>query len=283
MAHDQYSILNMLLKDIDDKRNDIYIHIDKKSKGVPWENIKKSVNEATLFFVERQKVNWGGYTQIACELNLLETARKNGSYQYYHFLCGTEYPLKCQNEIHKFFDENAGKEFIEYDEKDISFMKRVQYYHFFNECGRPGIKNIIRFIENLIRIEGLKIQKRKEIDLISVYPYTFKKGNANWSITEALADYVISKKAEIQRMYVHSYCADEVYLHTLVYNSPFYKNVYKEGGETSNKRKQQWDRDDNCYAEADVEYLLTSSALFARKFRGIEGQRAIEKICELRN
>ena len=283
MAHNQYSILNMLLKDIDDERNDIYVHIDKKSRSVPWENIKKSVNKARLFLVERINVNWGGYTQIVCEIHLLENARKNGPYQYYHFLCGTEYPLKSQSYIHQFFNEHNGEEFIEYDEKDVNYMKRVQYYHIFNECGRPGLRNIISFFEDLVRRKYLEVQKGKNVDLTKGYNYVFKKGNANWSITEDLVDYIISKKYEIKSIYAHSFCADEIYLHTLVYNSSFFEKVYVEAGRTSNARKQQWDREDNCYSSKDVECLIMSSALFARKFCGIEGQQAIEEINKLRN
>lgn len=283
MAHNQYPILIRLLKDIDDERNDIYLHIDKKCKSVPWNDIRKSVKKANFFLVERIKVNWGGYTQIACEIHLLENARKNGSYQYYHFLCGTEYPLKKQDDIHYFFEKQYGKEFIEYDEKDTQFLKRIQYYHLFNECGRPRVKNIIRFIEDIIRKKYLIIQQRKKVDLTKNYNYIFKKGNANWSITEDLVDYIIGKKKEIEKIYCHSFCADEVYLHTLVYNSSFYQRIYREDGKTSNKRKTQWNNRDNCYGANDVEGLVISSALFARKFSGAEGVKAIEIINKLRD
>ncbi len=283
MAHDQFPILFRLLHDLDDERNDIFLHIDSKSRKAPLEKIKKSVTRANLYLVERMKVNWGGYTQIKCELHLLENAMKKGTYSYYHFLCGTEFPLKNQNDIHAFFDANQGKEYIEYD-MHSEFIKRVKYYHFFNECGRPGLRNGIRFLENTFRKWMLKLQESMGIDMTKKYDMTFMKGNANWSITENLAKFVLEKKEEIQKIYLHSYCADEVYLHTIVYNSSFFDNVYRDSdGNTSNMRKQQWAKNmNNCYHMNDIDGLLESQVLFARKFSGEEGERVIEQILKLR-
>ncbi len=283
MAHNQFNILCTLLKSIDDERNDIFLHIDKKSKKVPWMQIRKSVNRATLFFIERQSVNWGGYSQINCEIRLLENAKKNRTYEYYHFMCGTEYPLKDQNYIHDFFRKNAGKEFLEYDEADFDYLKRIKYRYLFNEMGRLTVWNILKQIEFFIRNAYITFQKKKGTDLIKRYDYKFKKGNANWSITDNLATQILEKKGEIEKIYRYSYCADEVYLHTLVYNSPFFQEVYRENGKTSNARLTQWDREDNCYCIDDVEKLMESHALFARKFIGDEGIIAIDKINQLRN
>lgn len=282
MAHEQFSILFKLLHDLDDERNDIFLHIDAKSHKAPLEEITGCVKNAKLYLVDRMKVNWGGYTQIECELHLLENALKQGAHLYYHFLCGTEFPLKSQDYIHDFFAANKGAEFIEYDMKS-EFIKRVKYYHFFNECGRTSPRNGIRHIKNTIRQWMLALQKRIGIDMTKKYCVTFMKGNANWSITEELAKVVIEKKQEIKSMYAHSYCGDEVYLHTLVYNSPYYERVYREcDGTTSNMRKQQWNRVNNCYYMSEFEELITSSALFARKFSGEEGEKVIEQIMKLR-
>lgn len=283
MAHEQFPILFKLLHDLDDERNDIFLHIDVKSRKAPLEEIKQSVTKANLYLVERMKVNWGGYTQIKCELHLLENAVKKGPYLYYHFLCGTEFPLKNQDDIHDFFDSHQGMEYIEYDMYN-EFIKRVKYYHFFNECGRPSPRNGIRFLENTFRQWMLKLQERKGTDRIEQYGMTFMKGNANWSITEDLAKFVLGKKEEIQKIYAHSYCADEVYLHTIVYNSPFFEKVYRDSdGNTSNMRKQQWAKNaNNCYRMSDLDGLLESQVLFARKFSGEEGEKVVEQILKSR-
>lgn len=50
----------MLLSAIDDDRNDIYIHVDKKIVDVPFEDIRSAVCQSPLTFIERTFANWVG-------------------------------------------------------------------------------------------------------------------------------------------------------------------------------------------------------------------------------
>ena len=54
---------------------------------------------------------WGGYSQIRSELILFQSAWEHG-YEYYHLISGVDLPIKTQDEIHEFFREHYGKEFI---------------------------------------------------------------------------------------------------------------------------------------------------------------------------
>lgn len=56
MIHEDSEILHNSLKMIDDERNDIYIHVDAKSKDVNIKKIFGSVHKSQLFFSERVKV-----------------------------------------------------------------------------------------------------------------------------------------------------------------------------------------------------------------------------------
>lgn len=50
-----------LLMLLDDKRNDIFIHVDKKTGEFDEEIFKSSINYANIIFVkDRINVNWGG-------------------------------------------------------------------------------------------------------------------------------------------------------------------------------------------------------------------------------
>ena len=60
ICHNNFKILQMLLSAIDDDRNDIYIHVDKKAVDVPFEDIRGAVCHSPLTFIERVSVNWGG-------------------------------------------------------------------------------------------------------------------------------------------------------------------------------------------------------------------------------
>jgi hypothetical protein len=45
--------------------------------------------------------NLGAYSQVRCELELLEAAVKD-YHDYYHLLSGADLPIKSQDQIHKF-------------------------------------------------------------------------------------------------------------------------------------------------------------------------------------
>ena len=70
MAHNEPYILEKLLRLIDDERNDIYLHIDKKWKNFDFEKFKNVVRKSNIYFSDRLDVRWGTYSQIKCELVL---------------------------------------------------------------------------------------------------------------------------------------------------------------------------------------------------------------------
>jgi hypothetical protein len=78
IAHNNLRILKMLVSALDDPRNDIYIHIDRKVKGVRQWKRELVAKQATLIFTKRIRVNWGGHSQIRAEWILLQEATKTG-------------------------------------------------------------------------------------------------------------------------------------------------------------------------------------------------------------
>lgn len=59
MAHGDWYTLKTLLKMIDNARNDIFLHIDKKSNP-EFQELKSAVQKSNLYFTERVSVMWGG-------------------------------------------------------------------------------------------------------------------------------------------------------------------------------------------------------------------------------
>ena len=78
MAHKDDETLRTLLRTLDDPRNDIFIHMDAKNTGWDENRALTSIDKAGIFFVPRISVTWGGYSQIACELGLLNAAVDKG-------------------------------------------------------------------------------------------------------------------------------------------------------------------------------------------------------------
>ena len=99
MAHNNFYLLDRLLRLIDDERNDIFLHIDKKTKNVPVKQLKEAVQKANLVWVPSLNIRWGGYSQIEVEMHLFRIASQT-THTYYHLLSGVDMPLKTQDEIH---------------------------------------------------------------------------------------------------------------------------------------------------------------------------------------
>lgn len=288
MAHHRADLLKELIKSIDDERNDIFLHIDKKS------NLKKhnfTTKKSHIYFINPMKVNWGGYTQVECEYRLLAEAYIKEAYDYYHFLTGATYPLKTQDEIHLFFDKNKGMEFIGYDNKnDFSF--RAKYYFLFNEAGKPStiikkikwkIRKLVLYVQKLLNYN--KLSNKDEFKNIII-----KKGMAYVSITNEFVKYVLEKEPFVKHLLKHSISADEIFLQTLAYNSNFRDNLYNINDEFEGcLREFAWEdafglsRTGHNFIDEDLDYLLHSSKCFALKFEGKDGMNLIKKIREKKN
>lgn len=96
IAHDQFDLLESLLKCIDDERNDIYIHIDSHSK-LDISRIQSVLQNSRVEFVPRIHIRWGGFDMVRCEYELLEAAfESRHEYDYVHLLSGADLPLKIR-------------------------------------------------------------------------------------------------------------------------------------------------------------------------------------------
>ena len=264
MAHEHFDFLEELLLSLDDKRNDIYLHIDLKAGDFDEKRFSSLLSLSRLFFTERLNVHWGGYSQIACELLLLKAASRE-HYLYYHLLSGSDFPLKSQDYIHAFFEVHAGKEFLSFDSVTAPEVReRISLWHFFRESRFPlaePFDHILTLFQRFLHIDRLK---KEDIHI--------RKG-ANWfSITDGLAQYVLEQEGWIQEHFRHSVCADELFLQTLAAASSFRDRIYDESGSSGmpNLRYIDWTRGSGnspyTFQEDDRDFLLSLPHLFARKF-----------------
>lgn len=99
ITHNNFEQLQLLINLLDDDRNDIFIHIDKKVKELPL----LTTNKSKLFILDKRiDVRWGDVSQLETEIILFETAIKHGQYEYYHLISGMDLPIKSNDYIHNF-------------------------------------------------------------------------------------------------------------------------------------------------------------------------------------
>ena len=99
---------------------------------------KVKMQKAGFYLIENPiKVYWGDISQVQVEYLLFETALSHGPYAYYHLLSGTDLPIKSQDYIHAFFQQNAGKEFVGFwqDAAHQRDLERKVFRYYFLQKG----------------------------------------------------------------------------------------------------------------------------------------------------
>ena len=275
MAHNEWKLLNKLLYCIDDYRNDIFLHIDRKASFSVEKMFKPKYSK--LYLTKRLDIQWGGYSQVQCEMLLLKQANKTNNYDYYHLLSGVDLPIKSQDYIHYFFEKNNGKNYIRIDPSSMNKgygVERVKYYYFFQNFIGKKQGHIVGMLWGLNDIL-VKLQKKVHIDRLKKCSKKIYKGTNWFSITAEMASLVINEEKFVKKLCPFSLCADEIFIQTIAMNSSCKDTVVNE-----DLRCIDWKRGNPyIWKNNDVEYLLSqNSKLFARKFSYNIDSDAIENI-----
>lgn len=274
LAHGQWELLNVLLRCIDDERNDIFIHIDAKVSDVPILHTERS----GLYVLNRRlDVRWGDLSVVEAEYALFEDALNRGPYGYYHLLSGVDLPIKSQDYIHSFFNEHQGKEFIGYTLTSVNpeIIRKVQRWHMFPRCFKSANFLLRAIRASFIRLqELLGIRRNRGID--------FKKGSQWVSITDSMARCFLDNKLWVLRTFTHTFCSDEMVMQTLCWHSPMKENIWNLQSDAAGCMRAIGWRNGCLYdwTADDYDTLVNSDYLFARKFNSSDMQ-FIERVVGL--
>lgn len=279
LAHNEFNLLEKLIKFLDDERNDIYIHIDKKINGFDFDKFSRLVKHSVIEFVPRVSVKWGDISMVKAEYSLLSAALANQEYAYLHLLSGVDVPLKNLDEISAFFEKNNGVEFVNVSSRNLTPTEydRVRTYHF--ASGRRNILNrAVTKAESLLS-HILKIDRAKNVDI--------RRGSQWFSITGEFAKYLMSQKKFVMKQFNHTLIPDEFFMQTVVVNSPFKDRVYdlKSSSRCCDPvRYTDWNRGaPYTFTIDDYDELIGCGCLFARKFSSVTDCEIIDKLYERLN
>src|SRR5574344_1584685 len=266
LASSNPKTLSLLLSQIDDERNDVFLHVDKKSKDIPLD-IK--LNKANLYYIDRMKVYWGDFSQTMATMNLLKVSLKKNSYNYYHLIGGTTLCTKSQDEIHSFFD-NTDKEYFHINVGTfIDIQNRCKYYYPFIGCKNFRNSKLLKGLSMLLGKSQklLGINRLRKSTLYSLY-----NGMEWFSITDDFARYVISKEYLIRKTFNHTLASEEVFIQSLAMHSSFRNKVYGYNGKDdfidASKTYQFWNSGKSTIITKDkvMEAINNKHSFFARKF-----------------
>lgn len=204
IAHHEFKVLEKLIQALDDERNDIFIHFDKKLKDYP---VLKSQYAGLYVLENRVDIRWGHISQIKAEYALFEAAGERGGYHYYHLISGVHLPLKSQDYIHNFFDQLGDKEVMTHVPNcDYQINLKIRRYNLFVK--NFAHKNLLigRINQVLWRI-CIRIQRELHICRNTKQLYN---NASNWvCVTESCIKYLLQIKKEVLKKYRFTLCADE--------------------------------------------------------------------------
>lgn len=216
--------------------NLIFIHLD----------IKKNLEEFTSyipeknnihFIQERHSISWGGFSMVEAMLALIKNALTNDvEVSHLVFLSGNDYPIKSPEKINQFFLSNQDNQLIRGFNLTRSncnhcLEKVERKWYFDSKIKHPIQKKISVTIKNFLP-QFKKNSSQVEINqqLVDVY------FGSQWiGITKECAEYVVDtveSNPQLKEYFENTSAPDEMFFHTIIFNSPFKYHTIQHGGES---------------------------------------------------
>lgn len=270
MAHDNWSQLQKLIDQIDDVRNDIFLHIDTMAQNefIKYGGVK--TKKSKLFVIENPvKVEWSDISLSDAEVTLFEKVLENRvCYQYIHLLSGSDLPLMSQNDIHELFNER-NEEFIDID-YNPKFKKRIKYYHFFVRGRRDN-----RFRDMTRRL--LLLPQWLIVDRLKNMPINYVHGSEWCSLTLNAVREIVSKYSKYRWIFEKTTCSDEHYKQMILAaaDKPF---KFAKEGSLRYVRFDHRKASPRIITIKDYDEMLNTDCVFARKFK--DGTEVYKRVCQ---
>lgn len=298
MAHGSYEQLGFLISLLDHDKNDIFLHIDKKSSfsELDQQKLQGQVEKSQLIFVPRVAVYWGGYSQVEAEMSLFKTAYHYGDYCFYHLLSGIDLPLHSQETIHDFFEQHLDKIFLTMMtlEGDKENIDRLKYYHLFGRLTPrtfPGVFGkaffkVYRHTEVFLqKILGINRLKRENLIPIKA---------AQWgSFPQDIIQLVVASEKQIEQIFQRSFIPDEVFIPYLIQKHNLLGRLFdsrlsynrKEDFQGNLRYINWWDGNPYTWTDKVEDSNTLDEArmlgyLFSRKFNVLSSPKLKAKVLE---
>ena len=265
LAHNEPELLSLLIGRLDDARNDIYIHFDRKLTVLP----EVKTQHAGLYILkDRVDVRWADVSMIEAEYKLFHAVVDSGcQYSHHHLISGVDLPLKNQDYIHSFFAQHQGKEFVGLHQRPMNRHadRALHYWHPFTRSFRGSgcvfaIKRILRY---------LVIQTQVLLGIRRNTTIPFHKGGQWVSITRELIDYLLEQEDRAFTIFSRTFGADEYFVPTLIWDTPFMERLFDATDESRGAMRYiGWRADGQLidFTSQDLPALQQTEYLFARKF-----------------
>ena len=275
LAHKNIHQLIRLVERINSEDSLTYIHIDRKAKHFPINDLKKQIHRYdNVCMTRRYGVNWG-YAHIPVYRIIQYIHSRKVDFDYAILLSGQDYPLKSQRTIISILQKHYPHELLEYhplpcDDLGVEeCASRIEKWHFsvFNRVFTfpPSSPNIRWWKKiGIFAMSMLLNEKRKLPD-----NYEPHIGSAWWCLTRDAISYLSKFLASRQgkrfiNFFYYTHIPDESFFQTLLLNSPIRDRIHADN--LRYIRFKTGSSHPDILTKNDYYDLVSSDKLFARKF-----------------
>lgn len=133
LAHKNPEQLKLLVERLDDNQSHFYIHVDKNVASAPFEVFQSFPN--VHFVSPRENGTWGDIGIVKGTLNALKQIVADSRKGTVILLSGQDYPIKTNQQINAYLDENAEFDFIDISPldnvlNDMEWVEKLQFYKY---------------------------------------------------------------------------------------------------------------------------------------------------------
>ena len=255
-AYNKFSHLEKLIEALDCSDAWFYVYIDAKVE-IPESLVRmKTVNPIEVLHTRR--VEWGDQSQIITEMELFAKAYENEGIEWFHLLSGTDFPLRPNVEIMRFYEEAEDVDcFMETEPLPAHLSDRVEIYHF-------GVKrdSEIGKVKSIFQDKIRALQVRMGVKRKSPVKNGFMYGS-NWvDLRRNAVKILLVKQDKIIQSTRYTQIANEIYKQTFLAEHGL--RIMND-----NLRYIDWSAmqpSPKSLTLDDYDSVMSSGKLFARKF-----------------
>ncbi|TCD46062.1 hypothetical protein D3X11_00860 [Streptococcus sp. X16XC17] len=234
IAYDKFEQLAFQISLLDDPRNDIFIHMDKRTHLTDQDkkNLQAAARHSNVYFTPQIAVYWGHFSLVEAELILYKAAAEKGGYDFYHLISGADLPLASQDYIHAFFEDKLDRIFItrynQEEEKDLKLHKLVEHYHLSRRIDPRHLSPIPRKCLRLYQVLENKIQTALKVDRLHGKRTEWGfEGFSEWkSFGHDVLLAVLQQEEFIRKQFRFTFCSDEYFFSIVLKRAGLTDRIY---------------------------------------------------------
>ena len=288
-AHNQPYHLHRMVDALNTQDTNFLIHLDKKSNLADFE--PQTYPDNVIFIENRIKINHGGFSLVEAMIQLINTAVNMDDFDYCQFLSGWDYPIKNNQYIHEYLSQNYPMNFMNFYRLShtADFIANITKYHFVDLINNSPqvIQKPLKAVQYAFK--NISYNRPFFDDMV---PY---RGSTWFCLNKTTMYYInhflnTEKGKRYHEFFRNVLCGDEIFFTTLVMNSPFaefcrfYDRDIKSAPKNENNAYlhyidwNQQRENPAVFDMSDLSNLMSTSALYARKFTETKSAKLLEEI-----